>query len=39
MSNRSKLSRSGSRKLFAATADRTHRYNLNMRPLRGGTRL
>lgn len=36
---RSKLTRSGSKKLFKATADRTHRMNVNMRPKRGGTRL
>lgn len=39
MAKRTKLSRSGSRKLFKATADRTHMMNLNMRPMRGGTRL
>jgi hypothetical protein len=39
MAKRKKLSRKGSKKLFKATADRTHRMNVNMRPLRGGTRL
>lgn len=36
---RKKLSRRGSRKLFSATSARTHRMNVNPRPLRGGTRL
>ena len=39
MAKRSKLSYNGSKRLFKATADRTHRMNINMRPLRGGTRL
>lgn len=39
MAKRTKLSRGGSRRLFSATANRTHRMNVNMRPLRGGTRL
>jgi hypothetical protein len=39
MAKRSKLSRGGSRSLFKATADKTHRFNINPRPLRGGTRL
>jgi hypothetical protein len=39
MAKRTKLSRKGSSKLFTATADRTHRMNMNMRPMRGGTRL
>ena len=40
MAKRSKLSGRGSRKLFAATASRTHVYNTNYnRPMRGGTRL
>ena len=38
MAKRSKLSRSGSRKLFSATARRSHRMNMP-RPMRGGTRL
>lgn len=36
---RKKLSSKGSKRLFRATADRTHIYNINRRPLRGGTRL
>jgi hypothetical protein len=36
---RKKLSRKGSRKLFRATADKTHIFNINPRPMRGGTRL
>lgn len=39
MAKRSKLSRGGSASYFKATADKTHRYNLNNRPMRGGTRL
>lgn len=39
MAKRSKLSYNGSKKLFKATADKTHRFNLNIRPMRGGTRL
>lgn len=39
MAKRKKLSSSGSKRLFKATADRTHRMNVNARPLRGGTRL
>jgi hypothetical protein len=39
MAKRTKLSYNGSRNLFKATADKTHRFNVNMRPLRGGTRL
>lgn len=39
MSKRKKLSRKGSKRLFKATADRTHKFNVNPRPLRGGTRL
>lgn len=40
MAKRSRLSYNGSRRLFSATADKTHRYNLNYnRPMRGGTRL
>lgn len=39
MSKRKKLSRGGSRALFKATADRTHRKNTRPRPNRGGTRL
>lgn len=39
MAKRKKLSRNGSKKLFKATADKTHIYNVNHRPMRGGTRL
>lgn len=39
MAKRSKLSNKGSKALFKATADKTHRMNVNPRPLRGGTRL
>jgi hypothetical protein len=39
MSKRSKLSYNGSKKLFSATANKTHMFNVNPRPLRGGTRL
>jgi hypothetical protein len=38
MASRTKLSRSGSRKLFEATARRSHKLN-RPRPMRGGTRL
>lgn len=36
---RRKMSFKGSRKLFKATSAKTHRYNMNNRPMRGGTRL
>jgi hypothetical protein len=39
MSKRSKLSRSGSKKLFEATSNKTHKLNAMLRPMRGGTRL
>lgn len=39
MAKRKRLSYNGARKLFKATADKTHRRNVNMRPMRGGTRL
>lgn len=39
MAKRSKLSYKGSQRLFKATADKTHRFNINPRPMRGGTRL
>jgi hypothetical protein len=39
MAKRSKLSYKGSKNLFKATADKTHRFNINPRPMRGGTRL
>jgi hypothetical protein len=38
MASRSKLSRSGSKKLFEATARKGHILN-RPRPMRGGTRL
>jgi hypothetical protein len=39
MAKRKRLSRGGSRRLFKKTADRTHMFNVNPRPMRGGTRL
>ena len=39
MAKRKKLSSGGSKRLFSATAARTHRMNVNPRPMRGGTRL
>lgn len=39
MKKRKKLSYKGSKKLFKATADKTHIFNVNARPMRGGTRL
>lgn len=39
MAARKKLSRKGAGRLFKATASRTHRFNVNKRPMRGGTRL
>lgn len=36
---RKKMPRKSSRKLFKSTSAKTHRFNVNMRPLRGGTRL
>lgn len=36
---RAKMPYGKSKKLFSKTADRTHIYNMNMRPMRGGTRL
>lgn len=39
MAKRSKLTRKGSKSLFKATADKTHKFNVNPRPMRGGTRL
>lgn len=39
MSKRRKMTGKGSRSLFKATADKTHVFNVNSRPLRGGTRL
>lgn len=39
MRSRKKLTRRSSRKLFTRTASRTHKKNLNTRPMRGGIRL
>lgn len=39
MKKRKKLSYKGAKKLFKATADKTHVFNVNPRPMRGGTRL
>lgn len=39
MRKRSKMQPRKSKRLFKRTADRTHVFNVNMRPLRGGTRL
>jgi hypothetical protein len=40
MAMRKRLSRGGSRGLYRATADKTHRRNFSRnRPMRGGTRL
>lgn len=36
MAKRKKLSNSGSRRLFQATANRTHYLNIKPRPQRGG---
>lgn len=36
---RKKLNNRKSRKMFSATADRTHVLNMGKRPMRGGTRL
>jgi hypothetical protein len=36
---RRKMNYKKSKRLFRKTSMRTHRYNLNMRPMRGGTRL
>lgn len=36
---RSKISRKGGRKLFTATAMKTHKRNLPSNPMRGGIRL
>jgi hypothetical protein len=39
MAKRKKLSYKGGKKLFKATADKTHIFNINNRQMRGGTRL
>lgn len=36
---RSKMSKSGSRKYFTATASKTHKKNIAAAPMRGGIRL
>ena len=36
---RRKMSRSGSRSYFAATASKTHYKNIRHRPMRGGIRM
>lgn len=36
---RRSMSRGGSRRLYSATAARTHRKNVDPRPMRGGIRL
>jgi hypothetical protein len=36
---RKKLTFKGAKNLFKATADKTHVFNINPRPMRGGTRL
>ena len=39
MAQRRKMSRNGSAKYFTATASKTHRKNVQARPMRGGNRL
>lgn len=39
MAKRYKMKNKKSKRQFRKTADRTHRMNLNPRPMRGGTRL
>lgn len=39
MSKRGKISRRGSKRLFTATASRTHKRNLRAFPMRGGFRI
>lgn len=39
MAFRKKLSRGGSKRLFSATASKTHFKNVKPRPMRGGIRL
>ena len=39
MAKRKKLSNSGSKRLFTATASKTHFLNVKPRPQRGGIRL
>ena len=36
---RRKMTRKGSRKLFTATASRTNKMNVRIRPMRGGFRI
>ena len=39
MARRRKLSKRGSKRLFTATASRTHKKNLRAVPMRGGFRI
>lgn len=39
MKYRRKMSKKSSRKSFSKTASRTHKFNLNTNPMRGGIRL
>jgi len=39
MKKRKKLSKKGSRKLFRATVNKTHKKNLQATPMRGGFRM
>lgn len=39
MAKRFKMSKRKSRRLFTKTASKTHRYNVQRKPMRGGTRL
>ena len=39
MARRRRMSRSGSKRYFTATASKTHKRNIPRRPMRGGTRL
>jgi hypothetical protein len=39
MKRRAKLPMKRSKAMFRRTADRTHKFNLNDRPMRGGIRL
>jgi hypothetical protein len=39
MARRRKLSKRGSKRLFTATASRTHKRNLRAVPMRGGFRI
>lgn len=39
MQRRHRISRRKSRKMFRKTADLTHKFNIDARPMRGGIRL